>query len=114
VLIGNEGDFVVQDFRNLSQFQKWYGFVAASTTAVARNWFLDATTPYGPSGINARNRYGMWQWGVAAPLPWGGKASGSRIVYSQSARTREFDSNRLASTSGTQRWATITLVADLN
>lgn len=112
VLVGNEGDFVIQDFSNRTQYQHPYAFVAVAGTAVASNWFLDGKTPYGRSQIERRRNYSMWQWGVALPLSGLGARGGSRLVYTQTARTREFDSPQLPVTNATQRWATLALVLD--
>lgn len=113
VLIGNEGDFVVQDFSDLPQFAKPYAFLAGSLTAVASNWFLDGETPYGRSRIERRDSYRSWQWGVSLPLSLLTCRHGySRVVYAQTARTAEFDSPRVSAREALQRWATVALVVD--
>jgi lipid A 3-O-deacylase len=112
LLVGNEGDFVAQDFNNRPQFEKPFAFVAANITGVAHNYFLDGDTPYGKANIERKNFYTMLQWGVSIPLQkWIGK-KWPRLVYSQSSRSSEFRSQTLNKDEQRQRWGTFSFQWD--
>lgn len=118
LFIGNEGDFVVQDFDNRDQFTKPFAYLAVAYTGVAYNYFLEGPTPYGRPGIDARHGHRTWQWGVSLPLHvWLGGERPSRhwprLVYAQSSRTSEFRSPSRQIDEPMQRWGTLTLHWDL-
>lgn len=114
MLVGNEGDFVVQDFNNRPQFRKPFAFLAANLTGVAYNYFLDGRTPYGHAAIRPKRLYTVINAGVSLPLQeWLG-SSWPRLVYTQSIRSPEFESD-LPSGPGDrrQRWGTLAAHWDL-
>jgi lipid A 3-O-deacylase len=110
IMMGNEGDFVVQDFSNRDEFRKAFGYLALAYTGVGYNYFLQGSTPYGRPDITPRKAYGSAQIGVSLPLrEWaGGSRSWPRMVYSQTFRTAEFDSVDPGISKKTQRFGTLT------
>ncbi len=114
LLVGNEGDYVVQDFNNREQFKYPFAFVAASLTGVVSNYFIDGETPYGRSNIKRKAGYTVFQWGVSLPLSeWIGPGF-PRLVYAQSTRSPEFSSPLLSNRKeGWQRWGTLTAYWDI-
>lgn len=109
LLIGNEGDFVVQDFSNRDQFRNIYVFLAGNVTGVAYNYFLEGPTAYGRSNIEPRRSYAMVTTGFSLPTQrWLGKGW-PRIVYAQTTRSPEFSSPTLGRAETRQRWGTLTL-----
>jgi lipid A 3-O-deacylase len=110
IMMGNEGDFVVQDFSNRDEFKKTFGYLALGYTGVAYNYFLQGDTPYGRPDLSPRKGYGTAQIGVSLPLrEWvSGSSSWPRLVYSQTFRTAEFDSKDPNINRKTQRFGTLT------
>ena len=108
--VANEGDFVIQDFTNRDQLRKPFGYVALSVTAMAYNYYLQGTTPYGRAQIDVRPLYDAVQLGVSIPLhAWTGWAWMPRVVYSQTSRGPEFTS-RLSGVPGARsRYGSFTL-----
>ncbi|MCW5637092.1 MAG: lipid A deacylase LpxR family protein [Rubrivivax sp.] len=107
LMIGNEGDFVAQDFAKRAQYSRPFAFVAVNGTAVAYNYFIEGRTPYGRSAIEAKRSYTMVVAGVSLPLQrlW---ACLPRLVYTQTSRSSEFR-NRDGGKEARQRWGTFTL-----
>ena len=114
LLIGNEGDFVAQDFAKRSQFDKLFGFVFLSLTGVGYNYFLEGPTPYGRANIGVKRSYNLIQLGISIPLQsWFPNCGCPRLVYSQSRKSAEFTRERpvfLATgvNDPVQRWGTFT------
>jgi hypothetical protein len=115
LLIGNEGDFIVQDFNNRPQFLRPFVYLAANVTGVAYNYFLEGSTPYGKAQIEPKRTYTVLTIGASLPLQrWMGP-SWPRLVYSQSTRSAEFTSSTTAGLEEQrQRWGTLTLHWDLD
>ncbi|PTQ90947.1 lipid A deacylase LpxR family protein [Agitococcus lubricus] len=113
ILIGNEGDFVAQDYNNREQFRRLFGYISVSMTGVAYNYFLEGDTPYGKSDIDAKNHYITLQYGISIPAYKKSKYF-PRIIYAQSRRTAEFTSPNTHKDSKSQRWGTITFNWDMN
>lgn len=113
ILVGNEGDFVVQDFNNRPQFSKAFFYVAASATAVAYNYFLDGKTPYGYSDIDRRKSYTVVTAGISIPLHKWLDDGWPRFVYSQTSRSAEFTSPSIGQSERRQRWGNLALHWDL-
>lgn len=115
LMVGNEGDFVVQDFEKRDQYKKVFGFVSANLTAVGWNYFLDGRTPYGHPAVDPKRFYTVVNAGVSLPLnEWGCKAC-PRLVYSQSTRSAEFVSRlRPDGSERRQRWGTLAAHWDLD
>lgn len=114
LLIGNEGDFVVQDFNKRDQFRSPFLYIAANITGVAYNYFLEGKTPYGQAQIEPKRSYRVFTVGLSLPLQrWLGEGW-PRLVYAQSTRTPEFTSELTAGLKESrQRWGTFTLSWDL-
>ena len=113
VLVGNEGDFVVQDFNNRPQFSKLFAYFAASVTAVAHNHFLDGKTPYGYSDVERKKSYTMVTGGISIPLQKWINESWPRLVYSQTSRSAEFSSPSIGQDERRQHWGNLALHWDL-
>lgn len=114
ILIGNEGDFVVQDFSNRPQFARPFFYLAANVTGVAYNYFLDGDTPYGRSDLERKRSYTMFTLGASLPLQrWIG-SDWPRLVYAQSTRSAEFRSRTIGRDEHRQRWGTFSLHWDLD
>jgi lipid A 3-O-deacylase len=112
VFIGNEGDFVIQDFNNRTQHAKPFAYAALAYTGVGYNYFIEGRTPYGRSEIEPRRGYRTVQWGISVPLRQLREGrSALRLVFAQSTRTAEFNSNA-GIREPLQRWGTITLHQD--
>jgi lipid A 3-O-deacylase len=106
LLIGNEGDFVVQDFNDRAVFKKPFAYVAVGGTAIAYNYFIEGRARYGKSDIDMKSHYGVLQWGVSIPLQsWIG-SSWPRVFYTQSRRTPEFSGTAVGRDESIQRWGT--------
>lgn len=115
LLVGNEGDFVVQDFNNRPQFGYPFVYVAANLTGVAYNYFLEGKTPYGHAAIKPKRTYNVVSIGASIPLQkWLG-SNWPRLVYSQSIRSPEFSSELVpGKREQRQRWGTIAAHWDFN
>jgi lipid A 3-O-deacylase len=114
LLIGNEGDFVVQDFKNRPQYRHPYGFLAANVTGVSYNYFLEGRTPYGKARLEPHRSYTMFSAGFSLPLDRYFSGRWPRVVYTQSVRTAEFRTDTLDRNEARQRWGTLTLNWDTN
>jgi lipid A 3-O-deacylase len=114
LLIGNEGDFVVQDFGQKKQFQRPFAFLAANYTGVAYNYFLEGRTPFGHSDISTKRSYNVLQWGVSLPTHVWVCSKCPRIVYTQTRRSPEFSGATTASDERIQRWGTLVFNWDLD
>jgi lipid A 3-O-deacylase len=116
ILLGNEGDFVVQDFANRAQFAKPFAYLALNATGVAYNYFLEGKTPYGRPQISPRRGYGMLQFGVSLPVQaWVGDCRlCPRVVYTQTLRSAEFRSELPSAADTRTRWGTLALHWDRN
>lgn len=112
--IGNEGDFVVQDFKNRPQYRHPYGFLAANVTGVSYNYFLEGRTPYGKARLEPHRSYTMFSAGFSLPLDRYFSGRWPRVVYTQSVRTAEFRTDTLDRNEARQRWGTLTLNWDTN
>jgi lipid A 3-O-deacylase len=111
--IANEGDFVVQDYRNVNTYRHPLLFVSTTITGVAYNYFITGATPYGRSEISHMPWVGALQWGFSIPLPrFLGYAT--RMAYAQTARTAEFKSPGLDRREAVQRWGMLSLNVDLD
>ena len=109
--LSNDGDLVIQDFGNRRALSQLLFFANVSGTAVANNRFITGPTPYGRSEIELRRWVTAWQWGVSIPLDrW---FDGKRIVFSQTARTSEFNSPLFGRKEGVQRWGSLTFASTL-
>ena len=115
LLIGNEGDFIAQDFNNRPQFREPFVFLAGNVTGVVYNYFLEGSTPYGRATIEPKRTYTVLTFGASLPLQrWLG-SDWPRLVYSQSVRSAEFVSSTNASREELrQRWGTLALHWDLD
>jgi lipid A 3-O-deacylase len=115
LMVGNEGDYVVQDLNAREQFKQPYGFVAVSLTGIVSNYFIDGATPYGRPQIKPKAGYSVVQWGVSLPLRyWLHDSSWPRVVYTQSTRSPEFSSPVLGKKESWQQWGTLTAIWDFN
>ncbi len=108
ILIGNEGDFISQDFNNRPVFKKPFGYISAGLNAVGYNYFLTGPTPYGASLISPLPGFVTIQVGVSVPLQHWLKGGWPRLVYAVSARSPEFENAGLGQGAGIQRWGTFT------
>ena len=114
LLIGNEGDFVIQDFGKSGQFRRPFAFIAANYTAVAYNYFLEGRTPYGHSDIQPKRSYNVVQWGFSLPTQEWICSKCPRLVYTQSRRSPEFSSAATSTNERAQRWGTVVFNWDLD
>lgn len=106
LLMGNEGDFVVQDFNGSRKHLRTpFTFLSANITGVAYNYFIEGSTPYGKSKIKPRHSYATLSVGFSIPI-----GEKFRAVYTQSVRSPEFDGAVAPYTRGQrQRWGTFEL-----
>lgn len=106
LLMGNEGDFVVQDFSaSRKHIKAPFAFLSANVTGVAYNYFLEGSTPYGEAKIKPRHSYTTLSVGFSLPI-----SDKIRLVYTQSVRSAEFDGAVMPYTRGQkQRWGTFEL-----
>ena len=114
LLIGNEGDFVAQDFNKRNQFKKPFAFLAANVTGIAHNYFVNGSTPYGKPNLDLKRGYTMVQAGVSLPLQEWINNKWPRLVYAQSTRSSEFKHRDTGRAESRQRWGTFSLHWDTN
>ena len=112
--MSNEGDFVTADFNNRALFKRLFAYAAVNVTGVASNYFIEGSTPYGRSRLEAKRSYTVVQAGVSIPLQcWFGKRW-PRLVYAQSTRSPEFRNSVTGREGARQRWGTFSFNWDID
>ncbi len=114
ILVGNEGDFVAQDTPNRPMLDRPFSYLSIAGTAVAYNYFVDGTPPYGASTIRALPGYTHAQIGVSLPLQTWVNKDWPRVVYAINVRSSEFETTASGPRGGPQRWGTVTLNWDFD
>ena len=106
LLLGNEGDFVVQDYKR-KQLDRPFAFLMGTVAVVGYNYFIEGPTPYGHSRIESKPSYAMWQWGFSLPLQAWLSDAWPRLSYVHSSRSAEFSGSKLGRGEAVQRWGTL-------
>lgn len=105
---------MTQPTSNSNVIKRAYGYLSLGATAVAYNYFINGSTPYGASNISPLPGYLSAQIGISLPLAtWAAKQWGAndwpRLVYALTVRSSEFETSTSGPIGPPQRWGTFTL-----
>jgi hypothetical protein len=110
--VAHEGDFVVQDFNNRSQFRRPFAYLAVGVSGVAYNYFLQGNTPYGRSQIDKKTWVPTGELGLSLPLQhWLDRTWVPRVMLVHTIRGADFKS-RAGAQPGPVRHGNLTLYWD--